>query len=107
MDENKREDIEVYHIKRKEMRVPVYYKKAPIIFQNLACTIYGLKEKRKRFGSDFSTYQKLLEETEFYTVDKIAEYQFKKVKYLLVEAQNYVPYYRKLFDEIGFNANFD
>ena len=37
----------------------------------------------------------------------ISKYQFKKIKNLLIECSNNVPYYKKLFKDIGFNPQTD
>lgn len=43
----------------------------------------------------------------FSSKDRIKNYQYKKLKKLLIECQNNVPYYKQLFAEINFNPHFD
>lgn len=43
----------------------------------------------------------------FLSAERMKDYQFKKLKKLLRICQNYVPYYRRLFKEIGFDVDTD
>jgi phenylacetate-CoA ligase len=60
------------------------------------------------FMLHYAFYRKikfLVEATNFDTKEKIEEYQFAKLKELIVYSYKNVPYYRKLFDQIGFKPN--
>lgn len=48
-------------------------------------------------------YYFFLKKTQYWNIEKIKDYQFKKLKHLLVESYEGIPYYKKLFDDIGFN----
>jgi phenylacetate-CoA ligase len=48
-------------------------------------------------------YSKMLKESCYWPVEKIANYQFKKLKHLLIESYIGIPYYRDVFDKVGFN----
>lgn len=43
----------------------------------------------------------------FWTKEKLQEYQYKKLKTLLIESYKNVPYYQELFRELDFNPEFD
>lgn len=48
-------------------------------------------------------YVKDLEECQFWTSDRIFEYQLEKIKALIIHAYETTPFYKKRFDEAGFN----
>ncbi len=48
-------------------------------------------------------YRFFLTKSQYWDVEKIKEYQFRKLKKILIEAYEGVPYYKKHFDEICFN----
>ena len=52
-------------------------------------------------------YSKMLKKSCYWTADKIERYQLEKLKILLRESYNGIPYYRELFDSIAFNPNTD
>ena len=52
-------------------------------------------------------YHKILKKSCYWSSDKMALYQFEKLKYLLIESYNGIPYYRELFDSHGFNPKTD
>lgn len=49
--------------------------------------------------------KKLVERKEFNTKEKINEYQFEQLKKIITYSYTNVPYYKKLFDKIGFHPN--
>ncbi len=60
----------------------------------------------KRDGlSNFSRKLKSLEDTQYWAMDKLLDYQFKKLKKLLIHAYDNTSFYRKRFDDAGFNPN--
>jgi phenylacetate-CoA ligase len=75
------------------------YKHLPVPLQNLACSLYGYKEKRKRYGKWFDHYQEVLNQTDTFDRNKIEEYQTKKLRELIEDAYENVPYYRQVFKE--------
>jgi phenylacetate-CoA ligase len=48
-------------------------------------------------------YRNMLKTSCFWTVERMKKYQYEKIKYLLIESYNGIPYYRKLFDDLEFN----
>lgn len=47
-------------------------------------------------------YKSFLKDSCFYSKEKIQAFQFKRLKELLIESSKNVPYYKNLFNEIGF-----
>jgi phenylacetate-CoA ligase len=45
--------------------------------------------------------------SQYWTHDEIKKYQFKKLKFLLIECYENVPYYTDLFKKINFNPQYD
>ncbi len=58
--------------------------------------------RRVFYGPAFFRWLSLLKESEEWDKDKFESYQFEQAKNLLVHATKNVPYYRKLFSDIGF-----
>jgi phenylacetate-CoA ligase len=53
-------------------------------------------------GPTFFRWLSFLEESEYWDKDRFRNYQFEQTRDLLSHAMNNVPYYRKLFSDIGF-----
>lgn len=53
-------------------------------------------------NKDYCAYTKLLENREFLNEDAIKDYQFSELKKILVYANDTVPYYSELFNQVGF-----
>lgn len=49
-------------------------------------------------------WKKFLVESEKYNLNQIYEYQLRKLQFICQYAYDYVPYYKKLFDECGFDT---
>jgi len=77
------------------------YNHLPISFQNLVVSIEGYKLRRQRYSGAFSKYVEDLEESQWYTKEKLEEIQLERLKIMIKHAYNNVPYYRELFDRIG------
>lgn len=54
-------------------------------------------------NKDYVEYTKLLENREFLNEEVIKEYQFNELKKILIYAKDTVPYYTKLFNQVGFD----
>jgi hypothetical protein len=53
--------------------------------------------------SGIRLYNKMLKESCYWPRHKIENYQFEKLKSLLLECYDGIPYYKQLFDSISFN----
>ncbi|MCM1262186.1 MAG: hypothetical protein NC313_05650 [Butyrivibrio sp.] len=80
------------------------YNKLPISFQNFACSVQGAKINRTRYSAYFEKVLEQYKKTGKASYEQIREYQDKKLKKLLIHAYETVPYYKKEFDDYGFNA---
>lgn len=53
----------------------------------------------------YCEFRKLLSERESASKESILEYQFVELKRILIYANQHVPYYKRLFTQVGFNPN--
>ncbi len=79
-------------------KVPSWIKK-PIKY------IYGLIPYEKRMGKVFWDTYNFLQESQWWSKEKLEEYQMQQFKKLLHHAYKNVPYYRRIFDERGLRPN--
>ena len=63
--------------------------------------IYGAIPPRFRYGKAFWDTYNFLQESQWWSKEKLEEYQMKQLKKLLQHAYENVPYYRRIFDERG------
>lgn len=77
---------------------------SPIWLQNTLVSIYGYKLNKTRYGGKYRNYYKDSLGRLKYTASEILRYQEKQYQELISLAVNHVPYYRKLFKEIGYSA---
>ncbi len=63
---------------------------------------YRRMPARFRFGARFKEFQRLAAEAETWSVEQIADYQFRQARKTLIHAANYCPYYQQRFAEEGF-----
>ena len=75
------------------------YNRLPIAAQNLACSLYGFKERRVRFGKPFWNYYNWLKETESASKMEIKAYQDEQIYKLIKYVYKEVPYYRRIMQE--------
>jgi phenylacetate-CoA ligase len=76
------------------------YQRLPVGLQNLACSYYGWKEKRIRFGPEFQRRLESLAETDRMSRAEIEAYQDEKIADLVDHAYRNVPYYREVMDRL-------
>src|SRR4030042_3594056 len=81
------------------------YRKLPIFLQNSFVTAKGLLHKKFYTGKRFSLLQREIIKNEKTTSAEMKALQLAKLKEILNYAYEYVPYYKKSFDESGFNPN--
>jgi phenylacetate-CoA ligase len=63
--------------------------------------IYGAIPLSLRYGKVFSDTYKFLQESQWWSRQKLEEYQMQQLNIVLSHAYENVPYYRKVFDERG------
>jgi phenylacetate-coenzyme A ligase PaaK-like adenylate-forming protein len=54
-----------------------------------------------RYGKVYTDWMKLLEKSQWWSREELETYQWQKLKSLLNHAYQNVPYYRRMFDEMG------
>lgn len=79
------------------------YNRLPVTAQNLACTLQGAKIIKKRYSPYFERKLEQYKKTGSFSLERIKEYQDKQLQRLVKHAYETVPYYKKEFDECGFN----
>lgn len=79
------------------------YNSLPVWGQNLACSLEGTKLKNLRWGRYFKERLEFYKKSDCFSREQIMEYQDEKLKELLIHAYETVPFYKKQFDEYGFN----
>lgn len=73
------------------------YPRLPVFLQNAACWYYGKKEARVRYGQEFDRRLRELTDSEKWSRGEIEAYQNEKIRDLIRNAYESVPYYRELW----------
>lgn len=76
-------------------------KKLPSPIKHSAKCIYGTIPPRFRYGKVFWKTYNFLQESQWWSKEKLEDYQMQQLSKLLHHAYENVPYYRKVFDERG------
>lgn len=77
------------------------YNISPVFIQNLMCSLYGYKEKSKRFGAHFSDILESLRSSQYYSEDEIINIKNNSFKNIIGYSYENVPYYKRTIDELG------
>ena len=78
------------------------YASLPVALQNVAVSIYGLRWRNRRFGGVFEKELLGFKQREDFTAVQWRDYQTVHLRRLLVHAFETVPYYRRIYTEVGF-----
>jgi phenylacetate-CoA ligase len=81
------------------------YDRAPVWTRSAASTVYGLIKRWKESGPLFQRYLTELEESQWWTRERLAALQADRLRALVRHAAETVPYYGKLFAEYGILAS--
>ena len=81
------------------------YRKSPIFLQNSFVTAKGLLHEKFYTGKRFNLLQREIIQNEKTTSAEMRELQLAKLKEILNYAYEYVPYYKKSFDRLGFSPS--
>ncbi|MEZ4407171.1 MAG: hypothetical protein R3A52_11915 [Polyangiales bacterium] len=84
-----------------EKLVTKLYARLPIPLQNAACTAYGLRERRARYGPEFHRRLESLEASDRWSRGDIDAYQDEQVAALVRHAYQHVPFYRARMKALG------
>jgi phenylacetate-CoA ligase len=80
------------------------YHRSPVAFQNLMVSAYGYILKRRRYGDEHDRTLKKLLEMMSWDRERLAAHQLQQLQATLQYAQQWVPHYRDLWRQIGFDA---
>jgi len=83
------------------MRLKDFAKSLPYPIKQGLKYIYGATPPRFRYGKVFWETYCFLQESQWWSREKLQEYQMQQLEKLLKHAYKNVPYYRKVFDERG------
>jgi phenylacetate-CoA ligase len=76
------------------------YPYLPIPLQNVACGFQGRGQRKLRYGGPFPEVLNWLEESQWWSAQKIQEHQQEQLEKLIRHAYESVPYYKDLFHRI-------
>ncbi len=79
------------------------YNHLPVWGQNVVCSVKGAAIARKRYSPYFEKKLAQYKTTGKYNIDRVKEYQDKCLRRLVRHSYETVPYYKKEFDDCGFN----
>lgn len=85
------------------MDLEALYSYLPVPLQNLACTLEGWRINRKRYSWAFEKILAEYESRDKWSSEQTAQFRDQRLKAFLIHAGKTVPYYRRLFEEIGFD----
>ena len=83
------------------MNIRALVRKLPYPLYQGVRYIYGSIPFRLRYGKDFWDTYNFLQESQWWSKEKLQNYQLEQLNKLLIHAYDNVPYYRKVFDERG------
>ena len=80
------------------------YNHSPAFLKNWIASIYGHNLYRRRYNNKYynSAFPKILERQNW-NIEKLDEYQDKKIREIIGVAVRHVPYYRNLFKKLKLN----
>ena len=78
-----------------------FYSRLPVSLQNLGCSLEGLRIQQRRFGAGFHRQLKLSEERSAWSLDNLIRYRDERLREFVIHSAGTVPYYSRLFREIG------
>lgn len=80
-----------------------YYEKAPSWLRNLAGSTYRMLPAPWRYGRHYPEFRRLARTLEEADPSQIREFQFEQLRLVLAEAASHCPYYRRTFEQAGFD----
>lgn len=75
------------------------YDRLPVFVQNVILSGFSGLLDRERYGGNFNAYRDFLEESQWYSAERLQEYQESKLRELIKYSYAHVPYYRRIMDE--------
>ena len=80
------------------------YQRMPVFAQDIACSLYGYKLNRRRYGGDYKAIEDQVFQRAHLNKDGVEEIQRDRLRRIIKHAVETVPYYRKKFSELGISA---
>ena len=77
------------------------YNTMPVFAQNMMCSLEGFRVKKRKYGRLQKKYLPGYIERGKWTFEELAAYRDEKLREMIEHCYIHVPYYHKLFDEIG------
>ncbi len=77
------------------------YAHSPVFLQNMMVSAEGYRLRGHRFGGKSQQYIAKLEESQWFSEERLKDIQNEKLRVMIEHAYNNVPFYRKQFDELG------
>ena len=77
------------------------YSRLPSLLQHAACSAYGLRERRHRFGSEFRRLLSAWIKSDFADRQRIQQLQDAQIAHLVASAYECSPHYRLMMDKAG------
>lgn len=78
------------------------YDISPVAVQNFFLSAYSAKLGRQRYGGRFDEFRAVLEESQWWSQERMREWQVSQLRSILSHAAEHVPYYREVFRHRGF-----
>jgi len=76
-----------------------FYAKTPVWAQNAACSLAGIKMRRRRYNRTFWNALTFLEQSQWWSLAEQQAYRREQLRRIIRHAYETVPYYREVFDE--------
>ena len=77
------------------------YDRSPVTLQNALLSSYGMYLNLFRYHRSFQRYLDFFSQSQWWSHEQIGDYQNKRLADVIDHAYHTVPYYRKLFTELG------
>lgn len=77
------------------------YGRLPVALQNVACSIEGLRIKRRRFDGEFHQLLESAERRDRFSNHEAFAYRDERIRSFVLHAARTAPYYQRLFAEMG------
>jgi phenylacetate-CoA ligase len=77
------------------------YDLTPASVQSALVSAFSAHLERTRYGGRFQEFRALLEESQWWSAEKIGQWQDERLRFIVRHAYETVPYYRELFDRHG------
>ena len=81
------------------------YEHSPMALRSFMATVYSRGRGKKKFGPKFDEALAHLQETQWFSPEKLCALQDEKLQRVIAHAAEHVPYYRESFQKLGLSAD--